>query len=207
MTDHVVVVDVESCTSTMADLSTAAVTQRRVRFGPISEAVYDGSLSQVERDLLWHDPDELREQARKEIQRARKVWRQNRGGLASTAAGGDPFCLRGLEKRLRSSDSLRKKWLTFLQSFLALQQDLRKLDTDVSNLIMVFVSTHSKADKVNAQQVALQDEATAFSIHFEQQPDSHMRRGSGKKLHLSSTTASEQPQQRSSTSCRRARSA
>jgi hypothetical protein len=206
MADRVVVVaEVEPCTCTTSDLSTAAETQRRVRFGPISEVVYDGSLSQLERDLLWHDPDELRE-------RARKVWRQNHGGLASTAASGDSFCLRGLEKRLRSSDSLRKKWFTFLQSFLALQQDLRKLDTDVSNLIMVFVSTHSKADKVHAQQVAIQDEAMALAIHFEKQPDSHMRLGSGRKLNLSSATASttataEQPQQRSSTSCRRARSA
>jgi hypothetical protein len=191
MTDH------EACAST--DLSTT----RRVRFGPISEVVYDGSLSQVERDLLWHDPDKLREQARKEIQLARKVWKQNHGAACDSL-----FCFRGLEKRLRSAHAVRQKWLTFLQSFRALQRDLRQLengtDDSISNLIMVFVSTHSKADRAKAHQLALQDEALAFTIHSEHQ-DNMLR---DKKLYITASPATAEAfPQRSSTTCRRARSA
>ncbi|CAB9501960.1 expressed unknown protein [Seminavis robusta] len=196
------------------DQSTAAVTKRQVRFGPVPEiVVYDGSLTEVEKDLLWHDADELRDRARREIHLARKVWKSNRGVLAtgnsSSSSSSDGYCIRGLEKRLRSGDAIRKKWYTFLQSFLALQQDLRKLESDVTNLIMVFVSTHSKADRAAAHQVALQDEALAFQIYNDESGEDG-RRSSSKKLNLSNhgdQQPQQQQQQRSSVGCRRARSA
>lgn len=136
-----------------------------VRFGSTSTIEYDSALLPGEHELLWHDALELKEQARIDLSRARQLWKQT--GRQAHLRHGSTYCWRGLEKRLKSSDASKKKWYKFLHSFLSLQSDIRALNSDNSNLLMIFVSAHSKAGRMQAHQIGLQDEAEAFRVHSE----------------------------------------
>ena len=143
-----------------------------VRFGSTSIIKYDGTLLPGEHEQIWHDPLELKEQASIDLSRARQLWKQNgrqahsimRHGRGTSSSS---YCWRGLEKRLKGSDASKKKWYKFLHSFLSLQSDIRTLNSDNSNLLMIFVTAHSKAGRMQAHQIGLQDEAEAFRVHSE----------------------------------------
>lgn len=141
-----------------SSLTTAKAAKRRVRFGTASQIIFDASMTREEKDHCFHNPDDLKERTKQEIQLARRCFRTHSKLPAH-------FVIRGLEKRLQSTVAQKRKWYSFLQSFLALQHDLKKLEGDVSNLLAVFVSTHSKTDQATAYQMARQDQATAFAIY------------------------------------------
>jgi len=196
-------------------------TKKRVSFGEDSTLFYDGTLSKQERDLIWYDPDALKTQARNEISLARRLWK-NRMMHTMRTTGDEPYCWRGLEQRLKSSEATQKKWYTFLHSFLALQGDVRRFQDSANNanqnLLSVFCSANSKTDRAKAHQRGLQDEVAAFQIH-QLLPTKAVVGVAGKnKLHLSpekrgslSSQTSNGDQQKmkkkSSTNCPRARSA
>lgn len=136
----------------------AKVTKRRLRFGTASQVIFDASKTPQEKESCFHNPDDLKERTKQEIQLARRCFRTHSKPPAH-------FVFRGLEKRLQSTKAQKRKWYSFLQSFLALQHDLKKLEGDVSNLLAVFVATHSKTDQVTAYQMARQDQAIAFAIY------------------------------------------
>lgn len=154
--------------------------KREVHFGTtVRRIVYDLSLTPEERDNCWHRPEDLKARTRQDVQSARRCFKSSHSSHHYCKSTDAVVTVRGLEKRLQSSEAQKRKWYSFLHSFLALQHDLRKLEGDVSNLLAVFVATHSKTHLVTALQVARQDQNIAHAIYkeepYQQYQDVHMQ--------------------------------
>jgi hypothetical protein len=142
--------------------TTTVATKKSVRFAescPLSVIIVERDFTAEERDTLWYRPEFLKAQTRREVSLYRRTW--------TSPIASKSYCWRGLETKLKGNEAQKKRWWTFLESFLAFQRDLKALDADVSNLLMVYASKQSQPDRKKAHQVGLQDEADAFIAYNE----------------------------------------